>query len=138
MRLIDIQNLVLDYSGLAKIAPNDYLEICRYFSNQIMGLPTIDLETLPIVQELREQLEQEKNKKIKIKYDDCIMTIGEICERLSNAEQQLEKVTAERDQAIEDLSGQCDYCQKQNDCIDRKGEHWNCWQWRGVQEEKNE
>ena len=51
--------------------------------------------------------------------------------------QERNRLKRERDQAIEDLSGQCDYCQKQNDCIDRKGEHWNCWQWRGVQEENN-
>ena len=47
---------------------------------------------------------------------------------------ELDRLKRERDQAVEDLSGQCDYCQKQNDCIDRKGEHWNCWQWRGVKE----
>lgn len=112
---------------------------------QIKKMPTIDPETLPIVQELREQLEQEKNKKIKIKYDDCIMTIGEICERLRNAEQQLEKVTAERNKAINDLYSvikndlsACEYCKnKSNDCD--KCKSWvgqEGWEWKGLQEVK--
>lgn len=100
-------------------AVNDDNDYCSYFKprceeseygNQtvmavenICYLPEIDPETLPIVQELREQLEQEKKKKIKIKYDDSIMTIKEICDRLRNAEQQLSIVTAERDQAVEEL-----------------------------------
>ncbi|WP_195543672.1 hypothetical protein [Massiliimalia timonensis] len=46
MRLVNIQNLTLDYSGLAKIEPHNYLEICRYFANQIMELPTINPDDL--------------------------------------------------------------------------------------------
>lgn len=46
MRLVNIQNLTLDYSGLAKIEPHNYLEICRYFANQIMELPTISPDDL--------------------------------------------------------------------------------------------
>lgn len=48
---------------------------------------------------------------------------------------ELEKVKVERDAAIEDLSGQCEYCQKKDDCVSRKGPHWNCWQWRGPKKE---
>lgn len=46
MRLVDIQNVTLDYSGLRKIGPHNYLEICRYFANQIMELPTINPDDL--------------------------------------------------------------------------------------------
>ena len=45
---------------------------------------------------------------------------------------ELETARSERDAAVEDLSGQCEYCAKNDDCISRKGEHWNCWQWRGI------
>ena len=47
----------------------------------------------------------------------------------------LEELKQERDAAIEDLSGQCDYCQKEKDCVSRKGPHWACWEWRGQKED---
>ena len=37
---------------------------------------------------------------------------------------QLAEVTAEMDAAIEDLSGQCEYCYEEKDCVTRKGPHW--------------
>ena len=69
MKLVDIQNLTLDYSGLVKIDPHNGLEVSRYFANQIMRLPAIDQETLPIVQELKQQLEKAtaKNEWISVK-----------------------------------------------------------------------
>ena len=48
---------------------------------------------------------------------------------------ELEQVKAERDAAIEDLSGQCEYCLKRDECVNRKGPHWDCWEWRGPQKE---
>lgn len=45
---------------------------------------------------------------------------------------ELETARAERDAAIDDLSGQCEYCAKNDDCISRKGPHYDCWQWRGI------
>lgn len=155
MRLVDANNLkqlIKEYMLDYKNAPTR-LSVCKAFLSMLGDknqTPTIEPETLPIVQELRKQLEQEKNKKIKIKYDDCIMTIGEICERLSNAEQQLEKVTAERDQAVEDLntlrkrSGwKCEACYyndhyNRDICTGCEYNNDNNWQWRGVQEENNE
>ena len=44
---------------------------------------------------------------------------------------ELEQVKAERDAAVEDLSGQCEYCLKRDECVSRKGPHWSCWEWRG-------
>lgn len=49
---------------------------------------------------------------------------------------ELEQIKRERDAAIEDLSGQCEYCLNEKDCVTRKGPHWNCWEWRGVQKEE--
>lgn len=48
----------------------------------------------------------------------------------------IEQLKRERDAAIEDLSGQCKYCLNEKDCVTRKGPHWNCWEWRGVQKEE--
>lgn len=48
---------------------------------------------------------------------------------------ELEQVRRERDAAIEDLSGQCEYCSRNDECINRKGPHWNCWEWRGSKED---
>lgn len=46
MRLIDIDKLVLNYSGLAHISPYDFVAIAKYFMNQIETAPTIVLENL--------------------------------------------------------------------------------------------
>lgn len=48
----------------------------------------------------------------------------------------IEQLKRERDAAIEDLSGQCEYCLNEKDCVTRKGEHWDCWVWRGVRKEE--
>lgn len=52
-----------------------------------------------------------------------------------NLRAELEQVRRERDAAIEDLSGQCEYCSRNDECINRKGPHWNCWEWRGSKED---
>ena len=44
---------------------------------------------------------------------------------------ELAQVKRERDAAVEDLSGQCEYCLKRDECVSRKGPHWSCWEWRG-------
>ena len=33
MRPIDADKIILDYSGLAKIAPNDFVGIAKYFAD---------------------------------------------------------------------------------------------------------
>ena len=68
--------------------------------------------------------------------------VGESVDRLAAYEdtgldpEEIEQLKRERDAAIEDLSGQCEYCLNEKDCVTRKGEHWNCWEWRGVQKEE--
>lgn len=41
-RLIDLNGLVLEYVGLAKISPYDYVGICKYFANQLINSPIVD------------------------------------------------------------------------------------------------
>lgn len=48
---------------------------------------------------------------------------------------ELERVTAERDAAIEYVRGQCKYCKHNFDCTSRKGPHKNCWKWRSQKED---
>lgn len=46
MRLIDVDELVLDYSGLCLILPMDFSGIAEYFADQIKAAPTITPESL--------------------------------------------------------------------------------------------
>ena len=48
---------------------------------------------------------------------------------------ELERMTTERDAAVEYLRGQCRYCKRNLVCTNRKGPHFNCWEWRGQKEE---
>ena len=41
-RLIDADDIVLDYSGLANISPLDFRGTAEYFAKQIDSMPTID------------------------------------------------------------------------------------------------
>ena len=41
MRLIDADEIVFDYSGLAYISPYDGMAIAKYFADQIKAMPTI-------------------------------------------------------------------------------------------------
>lgn len=71
--------------------------------SEVQAMPTIDPETLPIVRQLREELE---------------------------------RVTAERDAAVEQLSELecCEFC-KHTECIPRGGVGKCEWEWRGLQKE---
>lgn len=40
---IDKDSIVLDYSGLAKISPYDFMSIAEYFANQIKTKPAADV-----------------------------------------------------------------------------------------------
>lgn len=42
MRLIDAENLILDYSGLAYIPYNDFYGIANLFAEQIRSAPSVD------------------------------------------------------------------------------------------------
>ena len=47
----------------------------------------------------------------------------------------LTRVTAERDLAIEYVRGQCRYCKRNLVCTSRHGPHKYCWEWRGIKED---
>lgn len=47
MRLIDVDKIELDYSGLADIYPYDFIGTAKYFADQIKSAPTVDAE--PVV-----------------------------------------------------------------------------------------
>lgn len=136
MRLGDLdklkQELILDYAYAA--------------ADIVDSQPTIEPENLPVVKELREQLEAEKNKVIKIQYDCEEMTIKQICDRLRYAEQKLEEVTAEMDAAVRDMhhntkcficahlpaDGNMSHCKHYASC----GLGYIHWKWRYPQKEK--
>lgn len=42
MKLVDIENLTLDYGGLAYINPYDFEKTAMYFAEQIRNLPVVD------------------------------------------------------------------------------------------------
>lgn len=42
MRLIDAENLILDYSGLAYVPYNDFYGIANLFAEQIRSAPSVD------------------------------------------------------------------------------------------------
>lgn len=46
MPLIEADKIILDYSGLAQIAPNDFAGTAKYFADQIKAAPTITPESL--------------------------------------------------------------------------------------------
>ena len=41
-RLIDLDNLTLDYGGLRYISPMDFIGICKYFTEQLDKMPIVD------------------------------------------------------------------------------------------------
>lgn len=91
-------------------------------------------------EKLRDELEQERAHRIHAEqHADAFLRD---CERL-NA--QLERVTAERDEAVEDLLDAaitpCSYCKRNPsnggtcDMDNDSHEMFSCWQWRGIEED---
>lgn len=124
----------------------------RKIQQIIADTPTIDPETLPIVQKLRAELEQYRDLGVKPKQVALLMkffkerTSAEYIAgdmklvadsvRVSSLEQELSKVTAERDAAIEWLADLevCGCC-KNTQCRSRDGEQDCKFEWIGVQKE---
>ena len=97
----------------------DFAAACMEAANELAKIPSL-------------QVENEKLRVRNIKLED---TVRSQRNGLQELRANLARMAAERDAAIEDLSGQCEYCQKKDDCVSRKGSHWNCWEWRGIQKE---
>ena len=55
MRPIDADAIVFDYNGLAYIGPYNYMDIAKYFADQIARQPTLTPTNEPLtLEELRE------------------------------------------------------------------------------------
>ena len=143
MRLIDANKFLkwLDVGHLRNPA-----EICLSeinVKNMIDLQPTIDPESLPIVQQLMEKV---KNLNIGIENLSQVLKIA--YDQRDNLKEKLERVTAERDAAIADLKilADCDYCKydcknyEEDDCrfcSEKKCKCRTCkdgssWEWRGL------
>lgn len=93
---------------------------CPYEANETSCAScqkTIKDEASDAIKTLQSELERERQKNILLQ---------------ANADW----FKAERDQALDDLNGNCNCCQKEKDCITRKGSHRNCWVWRGLEVQK--
>lgn len=123
-------------------------------ADDLFSAPTIDPETLPIVRQLRGELENCKQELRQIKYCYDIAKNGEKQLRKQNDEiiaswsecaKKLKQVTAERDAAVDDLSNRphrttckhgerCDYIS----VITGMPDCHACeeWEWRGPQKEE--
>lgn len=96
--------------------------------------------------DLKRDLEVERNKHIKIQYENEEYTINQFCKLLKNTESELKHVKCERDKAIADIPHKCWSCA--NGFFDDSG--FNCdqihyrfnnpdclsWKWRGAREDK--
>jgi len=56
--LIDADDIVLDYSGLANISPLDFRGTAEYFAKQIDAMPTVDAIPISYIQKEIEDLEK--------------------------------------------------------------------------------
>ena len=46
MKLIDVDKIELDYSGLIHLSPYDFIGTAKYFADQIKSEPTVDAEPI--------------------------------------------------------------------------------------------
>lgn len=65
--LIDVSKIVLEYGGLAKISPHDFVGIAKYFAEQIEG-QTVVVPT-EMVSKAHEEFIKEANKNRAIKHE---------------------------------------------------------------------
>ena len=108
---------------------------------RIKNAPTIDPETLPIVKQLRNDVEGMRSNWCKA--SETVHQQREELERrdmvILELENQLEKITSERNAAIRDLkctvemTEGCMFCKHEND-LDYDGcGRSGCWEWKGCQ-----
>lgn len=94
------------------------MAVCGIIHNQ----PTIDPETLPLVQELRS-----RNKRLKAvvkvqleQLREKTAEIDELCEKVADLDEKLKRVKAERDAAIKELDGVSRLVDDLADFVDRE------------------
>lgn len=145
MRMIDGEELyniekLLDTSIVQKSKEAAWL--ISQVLHDIEAMPTIDPETLPIVQELRGQLAEVSAERDALKSNPPV----EIKSDAFELAMKLAQVTTERNRALFDIPKNCFTCSQKNN-LDCKGDKRyrafgfceNCehWEWRGKQEGKD-
>ena len=120
-------------------------EVADMIDDCMDNTPTIDPETLPIVRELRS-----RNKRLKAvvkvqleQLREKTSVIDELCEKVANLDEKLQRVTMERDAAVSEiesiiayglhLPNTCPFC-KNEQCKMRGGTEPCMPKWRGIQE----
>lgn len=151
-RLIDANNLGVGKANPDVFERKDY----AYGWNSALqavtnAASTIAPETLPIVQELRKEINRMKEA-VKTQNETskywCSKT-NELAKEVCETKELLEKVTAERDEAVEQLRGDCEKCSHykvtwngctpdfecplSDRCLNR-----DMWEWKGFEEVKND
>lgn len=94
----------------------------------------IDADAFYALQTENEKLRAELKNKMELVFQQA----KELDRRnlfLQEQDAELERVKLERDVAIDYLRGQCRCCKKHLTCLERRGPHDNCWEWRGPDEE---
>lgn len=143
MRMIDGEELY----NIEKLLDTDIIQNSKeaaYLMSQVLhdieAMPTIDPETLSIVQELREQLAKVTAERDALKSNPPVEIESDAFEIATR----LARVTVERDAAIDEIPKVCYYCKKRKGwkiCKDFNGNECegSCtkWEWRGLQEAKD-
>lgn len=134
-------------SGAFSKGVNKGLNIDRSAIHNIDVVKPIDIETLPLVKELRKKIEELEDKNRRILYENLRSesSLENITLRaaLQAAERELRKVTAERDAAVERVKHyagcwECDKREKGECAMPFYKDECDEWEWRGLQEDKNE
>lgn len=143
MRLIDA-NKIPNYKYNVCAKAGDKESLCEFrvaHWKDIQAMPTIDPETLPIVQATKAMCREmiKENRELSKQLDISRRRSGDLS-------RELERVTRERDEAVEQLRGDCEKCSHykvtwngctpdyecplSDRCLNR-----DMWEWKGWQEE---
>lgn len=141
MRLIDADKLSKKKKYQFKVEEGAFPKSDWFIlATDLFRAPTIDPETLPVVQMYKGFAKSlsEENKRLNVDLDRVRQSEGKLY-------RELERVKKERDAAVNDCSGRRDTCAFEKDCAkhdknDAGIMYWyygDCedWEWRGVQEE---
>lgn len=154
-RLIDA-NALTRCEVHTKFGGKEYTTIADVPYSQIENAPTIDPETLPLVQELHKQVDSLKDHLSDLEFWErhlhdvfksaaedraAVKAMRKHCEQtISELRKQLEHVTSERDKAVNDMDMlasfgcfPCEFCAKKHNCSE-SGARDDCkdFQWERV------
>lgn len=142
MRLGDLDALREDW---LENGENEYVYDTNSFLSSIDDQPTIDPETLHIVQDLR-SINKRLKAVVKVQLEQLrekTAEIDELCEKVADLDEKLHRVTAERDAVKHDIEEAmkiseqevpgflCEFCAKNPFCVKCSEPEW-----RGAQKEE--